>query len=129
MGVSSDGLLVYGIDLGEEMPDFLVDHEDLDDLLLTEGKQPKYGEEGHDFKSQRTYLENQPVEMTFYCSYDCPMHILSVRGTEKSVNRGYVEEITSLEVDPDKRQKFIEWCLAHGIANPEPKWLLASMYG
>ena len=129
MGVSSDGLLVYGIDLGEESPAFLDEDQEFDDLLLTEGGQPQYGDEGHDFKDQWAYLEQQPVKLTLYCSYDYPMHILSVLGTEVSVNRGYVEEITSLDVDAEKRSQFIEWCKAHGIENPEPKWLLASMYG
>lgn len=129
MGFSSDGILVYGIDLGEEKPEFLGEYEDMDDLLMTEGWQPQYGEEGHDFKKQREFLERQPVDLTMYCSYDCPMYILSVRGTETSVSRGYVTEIASLDVDVDKRAAFISWCQAHGIKNPEPKWLLASMYG
>lgn len=129
MGVSSDGLLVYGIDLGEGTPEFLADEQEFDEFLLTEGGQPKWGEEGHDFGKQRDYLAEQPVDLTFYCSYDYPMYILSVRGASHRVNRGYVEEVATLDVDADKRSKFIDWCTAHGIEKPEPKWLLASMYG
>lgn len=129
MGVSSDGILVYGIDLGEEKPAFLDDYEDMDELLMAEGGQTQWGEPGHDFKKQWAFLATCPVVLTLYCSYDYPMYIMAVRGTETSVNRGYVEEITSLSVSEEKNDAFIAWCLAHGIENPEPKWLLASMYG
>lgn len=129
MGVSSDGILVYGIDLGEEKPEFLDDFEDLDELLLADGNQPQWGDPGHDFNKQWAFLATCPADMTMYCSYECPMYILSMRGTKKDVARGYVEEISSLDVDADKRAAFIAWCIAHGIENPEPKWLLASMYG
>lgn len=129
MGISSDGILVYGIDLGEEKPEFLGDHEDMDELLMAEGSQPQWGDEGHDFKKQWAFLATCPADLTMYCSYDYPMYILSVRGTKKDVARGYVEEVESLSVDDAKRDEFIAWCEAHGIENPQPKWLLASMYG
>lgn len=129
MGVSSDGILVYGIDLGEEKPAFLEEDMEFDDLLMEEGGQLQYGDDGHDFKNQWAFIAAQPVELTLYCSYDYPMYILSVRGTKADVSRGYVEEIASLDVDADKRSAFIAWCVAHGIESPEPKWLLASMYG
>lgn len=129
MGVSSDGLLVYGIDLGEEKPEFLDDYEDMDELLLAEGNQPQWGEDGHDFDKQRAFLATCPADLTLYCSYDYPMYILSVRDTNTTVNRGYVEEIENLSVDENKRVQFVAWCEAHGIENPQPKWLLASMYG
>lgn len=129
MGVSSDGILVYGIDLGEEKPWFLDEDQNFDDLLLGEGGQPRYGDPGHDFKAQWAYLATCPAELTLYCSYDYPMYILSVRGMKTDVNRGYVKEVSSLDVDADRRAAFIAWCEAHGTESPQPKWLLASMYG
>lgn len=129
MGVSSDGILVYGIDLGEERPAFLGEGAEFDDLLLQEGGQPKWGDDGFSWANKNAFLETQPADLTSYCSYDYPMYILSVRGTETNVARGYVKEISSLSVDAGKRAAFIAWCEAHGIESPEPKWLLASMYG
>jgi len=129
MGVSNDAFLVYGIDLGEDLPSFLGEDQEFEDFLMDEGGQPKWGEPGHSFDKQRAYLASCPADLTLYCSYDYPMHILSVRGTDRRASRGNVEEVESLDVDADKRTGFIDWCIAHGIENPEPKWLLNSMNG
>ncbi|MGX1786872.1 hypothetical protein ACWIGM_09060 [Bosea sp. NPDC055332] len=129
MGVSSDGLLVYGIDLGDEKPEFLGSHDDMDEFLDEQSGLPTWGEDGHSFNAQSDYRDKCPADLTRYCSYDYPMHILAVRGTESRVSRGYVTEIETLSVDPEKVEAFKAWCADHGIEDAEPKWLLCSMYG
>ena len=130
MGTSSNGTLVFGIDMGEEWPEFLEDYEgNFDDYLEGVSGLPKWGEPGHEFQAQWAYRDSCPADIVLYCSYECPMYILAVRGTETTVHRGYVEEINSLAVDEDRLIAFKAWCVERGIENPEPKWLLASMYG
>lgn len=129
MGVSSNGILVFGIDLGEEEPDFLEGQDGFDSYLNGLSGLPSWGEAGHSFKDQQAFRDSCPADMTLYCSYEYPMFILSVRGTETTVYRGSVEEITSLEVDAEKVAAFKAWCAERGIEGQEPKWLLVSMYG
>lgn len=129
MGVSSVGLLVFGIDLGEDEPEFWGDHNDMDDFLDSESGLPTYGCPGYDYEKLSANRKKCPADVIFYCSYDYPMHILAVRGTERRVSRGYVKEIETLSVEPEKVEAFKAWCADHGIADAEPKWLLCSMYG
>ena len=130
MGVSSNGILVYGINFDEEPPEFIEAFDnDFDDYLNSLSGLPEYGQPGHDFAAQRAFRETVPADMTMYCSYEYPMYILAVRGTETVVHRGYVKDIESLEVPADRVEAFKAWCIDRGIQNPEPKWLLCSMYG
>jgi hypothetical protein len=130
MGVSSDGILVYGVDLGEEIPAFLEEYDgDFNEYLENRSGLPKYGETGHDFGKHNEYPKAFPIDLTSYCSYEYPMHILSVRGTEHRAYRGYTVPIKSLDVPRDKVAELISFCAEVGIENPEPSWLLVSMYG
>jgi hypothetical protein len=132
MGVSTDGILVFGIDLGEEIPDFLEEFEgDFDNFLDSISGLPQYGEEGHDFTKDREFRDNYGVSLTTYCSYEYPMYIIAVNGTETNVNRGYVEEINpeDMKISQEKIDKLKSFCEEYGIEWQEPKWLLASMWG
>ena len=129
MGVSSDGMLYFGFEVGEEdqKPDWLEDYDDLDDFIVAKSGLP----DDAPYEARRKVIEACPAELQLYCSYDCPMYILGVRGAEHCVSRGYTEEINirSLAVDPDKIHALKAWCDQHGIEWQQPKWLLCSMYG
>lgn len=132
MGVSTDGILVFGIDLGEEVPEFLEDFvSDFDSFLSSISGLPGYGEAGHDFKKDQGFRDSHPVDMTWYCSYDYPMFILTVRGTETRVSRGDAEEINpdNLKVSEEKIAALKAFCEEYDIEWQEPKWLLVSMWG
>ena len=130
MGISSNGILVFGFPIGEEneTPEFLEEAgvEDIDEFIDNElGLNDASVDEC--LAARKTY----PVDVTSYCSYEYPMHILAVRGTEITVHRGYSKEITPehLAVAPERISAFKAWCETHGIEYQEPKWLLCSMYG
>lgn len=130
MGVSTDGILVYGIAFEEEeVPDFLEPFDgDFDDYLGSISGLPQYGEPGHSFDDHRKFRDACPVDVVTHCSYDYPMYIIAVRGTELRNKRGYVAEVESLAVDEEKFAAFKAWCADRSIEG-EPKWLLCSMWG
>lgn len=129
MGISSDGILVFGIDLGEEQPEFMGECDGFDDYMDSQNGLPQWGEVGHDWDATHAFRNSYPASMTLHCSYDYPMHILAVPGTETTAYRGSPKEIEFLSVSDEKVDAFKAWCVEHGIEDPEPKWLLASMYG
>ena len=129
MGTSTDAILVYGIECGEDcVPEFMEGFDDFDDYLDDLSGLPKWGEAGHDFVKQKAFRESFPVSMTMHCSYEYPMYIVAVRGTETIASRGYANEITSIAVDEEKISAFKEFCEKNGIEG-QPKWLLCSMWG
>lgn len=129
MGTSTDAILVFGIECGEEEPpEFMREFDDFDSYLESISGLPLWGEEGHSFDAHKAFRETVPADMTLHCSYDFTMYILAVRGTETCASRGYPMEITSLEVPTDKVEAFKAWATERGIVG-EPKWLLCSMWG
>lgn len=129
MGVSSDGMLYFGFQVGgeEERPEWLGEYEDFDDWLVGQSALP----EDAPYEERKKVIEACPAELQLFCSYDYPMYILGIRDAEHCVNRGYLKEIGAAElaVEPAKIEAFKTWCAGQGIEWQEPKWLLCSMYG
>ena len=140
MGVSSDGILVFGFEIESDeygdggYPDFLIDTNgddstiDFDDFVLE-----KAGYDGHgcDYDAKRKVIEACPADLTMHCSYDFPMYILAVRGTEIRASRGHPTKITQeqLSISQERIDAFKKWCVSVGILHQEPEWILCSMYG
>lgn len=144
MGQSTDGILTFGIDLGE-YKDFMAgwDYE-WEEFIYAISGLPSYGEEGYVSGSIDKWLKSAGVELVQYCSCDYPMYILAVYGTETTVvSRGYTEEIDPADLVITDEQKlrlkaFFEQYI--NVEHPdddenyyedppewvEPKWLLAS---
>jgi hypothetical protein len=131
MGVSSDGVLYFGFQVGgeEEVPEWLEDVEDHDfeNFLCEKAGLP----ENATWEDRKKVINACPADLYLFCSYEYPMYILGVRGAEYRAYRGDIVEINpeSLFVDPDKIGKLKIWCEDNGIEWQEPKWLLCSMYG
>lgn len=130
MGVSTDGILVFGIELGEELPEFLEDFYDIwwdftDSISGVAEDDPKRCEKRRDFR------DNFPVELVSHCSYEYPMYILAVKGTKITASRGSPKVIdpTSLVVSPEKIEKLRKFCEEYRIEWEEPEWYLCSMWG
>lgn len=128
MGQSTDGILVFGIDLGEDMPEFLEEHENdwwsFMDAISGLADHP-------DYEKRRKFREEHGADLVSYCSYDYPMYILAINGTERRVKRGYITEIDpeSLTVPQEKIDALKKFCEEYDIEWHEPKWLLVSMWG
>jgi hypothetical protein len=108
MGVSSDGILVYGYDIGE-LEDSLygVVPEDYDDdfrewvedkLLESVGfTEQDWEAEGY-FDRKREAENRLGVEVVVHCSYEYPMYILGIKGTITRAWRGSPQLIANLDV-------------------------------
>jgi hypothetical protein len=139
MGISSDGILVFGIDLGEETPGFLYKDEDTEfdefgEFLLHEAGEPRWDHEDYNVYKARLQRvqEEVGVELVMHCSYDYPMYILAVPGTYRSANRGYAVPIAKDDILMNQLvgiDKLRAFCNKYGIDWVEPQWLLCSMYG
>lgn len=132
MGVSSDGMLYFGFQVGgeDEAPEWLENTEDRDfDTFLIERAGMSYG--GTPYDERKKVIDSCPADLGLFCSYDYPMYVLMVRGAKHRVSRGHLKEIGAAElaVDQAKIDAFKEWCETNGIEWQEPKWLLCSMYG
>jgi len=129
MGVSSDGILYFGFQVGgeEELPEWMDGFEDFDDFLVTKAGLP----DNAAYAERKPVINSCPAELQLFCSYDYPMYVLGMRGAEHRAYRGDIVEIgaTELTVSQEKIDAFKAWCVAHGIEWQEPKWLLCSMYG
>lgn len=152
MGVSTDALLVYGIDLTragycdeEEYPAFFTDDDeedfDFDKVLMRDaGLAPWAYHEDDDkcedikvFSARRKLAQEQAgVELITHCSGDYPMYILAVAGVGWSASRGSTIEISMADMLVNQlvgTDKLREFCKRHDIPWLNPKWLLCSYWG
>lgn len=155
MGVSTDGILVYGYNLGgdeggwevaeageygeweptwldEEDPDTVGDAERV--LLASVGfTEDDWRVDGY-FDRKKEAEGRLGVELESYCSGDYPMYLLAAH--KIVVKRGYVKtvdfaELDRLRVEQDWDGKLQQALAALGVTpkQTEPAWLLASYWG
>jgi hypothetical protein len=126
MGISSDGLLIFGFPVGDEgeVPEWLAVYDDFDDFLAT----TMSISESLSYTDRQRIIDTCPADVFVYCSGDYPMHILGIRGAGFRVRRGYTTEVqpSLLTVPQEKIDAFKAWCEQAGIEWQEPKWLLCS---
>ena len=140
MGVSTDGLLVFGINFGEELPEPFRGYEefDLDEIIADEGGLTIWRDNMTDEEStaywarKKELVEASPVTHVMHCSWQHPDHIFAVRGFSHRAARGFPEKIgvQDLDVPFAKIEAFKKWLTDHGVdVDEEPVWFLASMWG
>lgn len=138
MGISSDGILIFGIDLEEELPESWTElmGEDggfeFDEYIATKGGMPYVSGMSDEYRKGRDKLIDAcPVDLTWHCSYDYPMFILNIRGYTYRAWRGSPRVINESEliVPKDKIEAAKVWCGNNDVEWKEPEWLLCSMYG
>jgi hypothetical protein len=142
MGVSSDGIIVYGFDIGEELSslgifkentDEDMNEDSFDEFILKEAGFSDWTELSpkNYWEQKKKILETCPIELITHCSYDYPMYIVAIRGTFSRAWRGDPKELSQdfFNVPEEKIIKAKEWCEKHEISWQTPRWLLASMYG
>lgn len=134
MGVSTDGILVFGIDLIDyegckyfDLPFADPDDDDFEHTIARLAGCKQYPEEGY-YQEQRAAYDAQPLALVHHCSCDYPMYILALKGTETTAPRGYPAQIEALDTgDHTDTQALLEFARKYGIEG-EPKWLLCSMW-
>lgn len=138
MGVSTDAILAFGIDLGEEWPDTFNEHDDEDDGFEADHflacdfaiEIPEWtpGTGSEYWAQKREAINKIPIELIKHCSSDYPMYFLSIRGTQQTANRGYPKEILQRPIDQSEIDAMRAFCEKHGIEWQEPKWQIFSMW-
>ena len=140
MGISSDGILVFGIDLGDKYPDkFIVDENtDFEEFLCKEANLEEWRADFSDEERSAYYekifkiKDECPVEIVWYCSYDYIMYILAVKSTEILACRGKAIDVSDkMSIEQSRIDAAVKWCKEHGLdySAKDFKWLLTSMYG
>lgn len=152
MGVSTNGLLFFGVEFEEgfEFPwdaeEFEGDEEEwwrsvggwvapfepFDERGeyaegFTKGD-PRVGEY-FDLQSKWESSHPMPIEIVNICSDDCPIYALAVAGAVTTARRGYPVRIVPAELVADPAP-LLAFCEKYGIElENEPRWLLASYWG
>lgn len=146
MGVSTDAILAFGFDLGDEEDVTLAERfgaeEDDDSFDFDEwiGKQAgavyPAGYAGINSPEYVAYYEKLqaaiaacPVEVITHCSYDYPMHFLALRGTEARAWRGKPQTVQTEPPPPERIAAMRAFCEEHDIEWKEPQWHIFSMWG
>ena len=142
MGQSTNAIIAYGFDLGEELPQSLqiAREEDSDfeweSFLIADygievptwqpGQYEAYSE------ARKTALTQVPVDVIEHCSGDYPMYFLAVRGTDITARRGYPERLPPRRPHDFVSQAQIDalyaFCKRHDIEWQEPGWHIFSMW-
>lgn len=155
MGVSTDGILAFGVILedGIRLPWYDEKHEgdieswwrDVNGFVDVHqpwnengGYAPGWTRDDHrlkdHFAAQRLWTKENPcpVDPVNYCSGDCPMWAIAVPSSVRSARRGYPEtiDLDNLIVTDDDQQKLLDFIRKYDIeCDDEPRWFLASYWG
>ena len=127
MGVSTDALLFYGIEVKNEDGE----NSDLSDEDLAKFFGIPYEEVEMSDESVteliETLLADSPLELGTHCSCDYPMYILHLKAHQHRAWRGEPVKLDkdTLFVAPVDNEEATAWCRERGI-EWAPDWLLAS---
>lgn len=144
MGQSTNAIIAFGFNLGEELPEKLQslmdgeDEPDLQEMLALDHSiiMPEYTETC-DYKeyaaARDAALSQIKINLIEHCSGDYPMYFLAVRGSDELAIRG---EPTALDPDyldtmrffPESIDAMRAFCNRHGIEWQEAKWHIFSMW-
>ena len=148
MGQSTDAILAFGFDLGEELPDRLLEaggsyeDEGADGFEWQKvaaslaGLAPPAEEWSEETKAQwrehwaacRAAEAAHPLTIIDHCSGDYPMRFLAVNGTCQRASRGNPHAIEIPPIDPSSIEALRSFCETFGIEWREPKWHIFSMW-
>lgn len=144
MGISSTGILYWGLDFGEHPPwdelgedpheevpedgDFDSDYDDCldpNDLIW----KANGAKESDSYAVKREAAKDLGVEIILHCSYDYSMWGLGVSESVSRASRGYPIAIKELIIKPE--WEVMLWIAREklGWTDGDPSWHLTSVYG
>jgi len=126
MGMSSDGILFWGITLKDGECPWDNDTFDYDTYEWQRWACQRLG-----FKDKEdlwSVEKDTGVVLGTHCSYDYPMYFIGVKDSVQTANRGYPVD-AEFEVGADWQEKLKEFCEALDIPVTNPRWILASRMG
>ena len=139
MGVSTDAILAFGFDLGEELPESLMgdnEHFDFDEWFesqVFDVSPPDHEDYQRDWpeywQAKRSAIAALPYEVITHCSYDYPMYFLAARGSDTRAKRGYPAGVSTPDVAPATIEAMRKFCDDYGIQWERPRWMIFSLWG
>lgn len=139
MGVSTDGILFYGISIDPEDVDIpWKDDEEPEifyakkkgilkpEIEFSEATKEEYREY---WKKKDTINKDSECKVITHCSYDYPMYGICISESYTCASRGYPKEIKSLEIGNNWDNLLKDYCEVMEIEYEQPKWILCSMWG
>ena len=112
MGVSTDAIFAYGVNLGEEMPPGMTT-EQWDDITDVWGDDE---------------IAERGFEVIYHCSGEYPMYFLAVPGTQLTAWRGSPKTVDSLSIESDPLAQFINAMKGLEVDVSEAGWHIFSMW-
>ena len=146
MGVSTNGILYFGIELGDEedvcfpWDDFVDKDNDIyvDDYIamklgVTEPDVPYEGNEAlfsKCWEDKRKAIKATGCEVNYHGSSACVMYYVTLTAKHLEARRGYPEAVTEefLKVTDEQKEQLKKFCAIIGVEWKEPKWMLASYW-
>jgi len=118
MGVSNDGIICYGFDLGEIITEDIVELADQDFNKFVKATWPL-------------------LNVVWHCSYDYTMFIIAVKDTVTQCSRGYPANLGSsnrliMLVEPDAEEQLrqaLAFFTERDLTASDIGWLLCTMNG
>lgn len=151
MGISTDGILCFGIMLEEEI-ELPWGKDDIEDWWIYEVKGYKNLYEVYDdkgeyingvkpaeevidkyFEARRKFKEKNPlpISLVLHCSCDYPLYIVSLPHLNFYAERGYPEKIDPEKLNVKTRDVdlIVNFCKEHNLETVgEPNWYLCSLW-
>ena len=141
MSVSTDAILFFGIEFGEDCQISLDDGEYWDDLgdkwekrhIQRPTISGYSGPEWDEWRAKQKEFRTSGIGIYTgrHCSSDYPMYYVSLEAHRQSNPRGYVTEIDSSKMTPTQEQldALTQFCEEHSIPWKTPGWKLVSYWG
>lgn len=132
MSTSTDAILAFGFDLGEELPEQLSGEEGGFDFYEWAEKRAgmswKPGDKDY-FKRRDAMLAALPVSIETHCSGDCPMYFLAWNGSTQTARRGYPTNVVLPTPSEEQINAMRRFCDENGIKWLVPAWHIFSYWG
>jgi len=136
MGVSTNGMLFFGIPYGEEeisrnslLKDAGLDRSENSDYNFDTLYALKMGVDYKSYEQVSEINKKSFCDVGEYCSCDCPMYYVYIKVSHYKVYRGDVVEIPNgLTADPAWKYKIKAYCDLMELPYREPSWFIASLW-
>jgi hypothetical protein len=132
MGTSTDAIVAFGFNLGEEWPEALKvggeECTDFEDWISEHLGLGDWQQDGY-FARKREAVRAFPVDIITHCSYDCPNYFIAVRGTEQRAHRGYPKKLELSAIDECMITALRQFCGQNEIPWEQPAWHTFSLWG
>ena len=146
MDVSTNGILYFGIELGDEedvcfpWDDFVDEENDIyvDDYVAHKlgVDEPDIPYEGNEelyskfWEEKSAAIKATGCEVDYHGSSACVMYYVTLTAKHFTAHRGYPTEIKpeDLVVTDEQKEQLKKFCEIIGVEWKEPKWMLASYW-